>query len=427
MMTAAIAHTTLARVFLAGMNLFTGIITARALGIVGRGEQSAMTLWPALVPYLLTLGLPTALRYCVRREPERRREFFTVALLGAAAMSVVSIGIGIAFMPLWLHTYSAAVVRAAQFLMIFAPEVTLSLILTAMLEAQGAFKLANVTRIFSTVLTAAMILATAAFHAMTPFVAGLAYFVPPVFVAAWTAWHLRGSFMRLSFDPRPGFRVLGSYGLRSYGVDVLATLSAQADQVLVVGLLSASGMGAYAIALSASRVLQILHSAVVTVVFPSASGLEQWRVVSIVARAARVSTVIAAGGAIALAAALPVLIPLCYGWAYAPAVPVAQLLTLEALVGGLAYVLAQTFMATNRPGLVTAFQGVGFCIAVPLMLVLIPRFGLMGAAAALLISTCTRLGFVLASYRTILHVPLPNLVPTGDDVLRFRRALASLA
>jgi O-antigen/teichoic acid export membrane protein len=310
-------------------------------------------------------------------------------------------------------------------MMLFAPQVALTLILTAMLETQGDFKLANSTRVISTVLTLASLTVMAFMHVLTPSLTTLTYFVPPMLTSAWVAWKLRAFFARRLFDPRPGLKILGSYGLRSYGVDVLATLSQQIDQVLVVGLLSASAMGVYAIALSASRVLQLLHQAVVTVIFPNASGLAQERVVPVVARAARVSTVIATLFSAILAAALPFLIPLFYGRGYAGAIGVAQVLTLEALIGGLVYVLAQAFMASNRPGLVTAFQGLGFCVAVPCMLVLMPHFGLMGAAVALLISTCARLAFLLASFRMILHVPMPQLIPTADDLVSFRRALAA--
>jgi antigen flippase len=420
---ASIALTVLARFVLVAINLVTGIITARALNVTGRGEQVAMGLWPTLIPYLLSLGIATAVRYCIRKEPDRRSEFFTVAMIAATILSCVSIGGGLVFIPLWLHSYTAVVIQEAQLLMAFAPQVTLNLILTAMLEAQGDFKTANAMRVISTVCTLVLLAILAASGVLTPFRSALSYLVPPVLTGVWTAWRLRSFFLRKSFDPRPGLRVLGSYGLRSYGVDVLQTLSAQVDQVLVVGILNASSMGIYTVALSTSRVLQNLHAAVVTVVFPNASGLVQSRVVPMVARAARISTAIAALFAIALAGLLPILIPLFYGEMYRGAIHVAQILTLEALVGGLDYVLAQTFMASNRPGLVTAFQGIGFLIAVPAMLLLMPRFGLIGAAAALLISTTTRLSFLLASYRCVLHVPMPNLIPTADDLLSFRRAL----
>jgi O-antigen/teichoic acid export membrane protein len=369
--------------------------------------------------------MATAVRYCIRRQPERSSELFTVAMLVTTVMSLVSIGVGVVFIPHWLHAYSDAVILQAQFMMLFAPQVALTLILTAMLETQGDFKLANSTRVISMVLTLASLLVMAFAHVLTPSLTTLTYFVPPMFTSAWVAWKLRAFFARRFFDPRPGLKFLGSYGLRSYGVDVLATLSQQIDQVLVIGLLSASAMGVYAIALSASRVLQLLHQAVVTVVFPNASGLEQDRIVVVVARAARVSTVIAAVCSAALAAALPILIPLFYGRAFAGAVAVAQVLTLEALIGGLVYVLAQTFMASNRPGLVTGFQGLGVCVAVPCMLLLMPHFGLLGAAISLLISTCARLAFLLACYPLVLHVPIPQLIPTADDLVSFRRALAA--
>ena len=60
--TAATLQTALARVLILAINMGTGIITARFLGPQGRGEQAAIILWPQLLAYLMTLGLPAALR-----------------------------------------------------------------------------------------------------------------------------------------------------------------------------------------------------------------------------------------------------------------------------------------------------------------------------------------------------------------------------
>lgn len=421
---AAIAQTIATRFLLAGINVGTGIITARSLGAAGRGELAAMTLWPMLVPSILALGLPSAVRYCVRREPHRKGEFYSLSLLAAGGLSVLAFAIGVFALPAWLHQYPAGVVRDAQICMIFALQVMLNLIITAMLEALGEFKLSNLVRLISTAAIFTALGVLAMFHAMTPFAAALAYLGPPALVSGWAAWRLREHFVLPLADPRPALRVLGSYSVRSYGIDILTTLSLQVDQVLVVGFLNAGAMGVYVVALNASRVLQILSAAVVTVVFPSASGLERPRIVAMVARAARVSTLLAALAGIVLAAALPVLIPLFYGRGFSGSVPIGQLLMLESVVGGLAYVLSQAFMASGIPGQVTAFQGVGFAVALPCMLVLVPRLGIMGAAVSLLIATSTRLAFVLASFPLILHVPIPRLLPMAEDFFVFRRVLA---
>jgi O-antigen/teichoic acid export membrane protein len=419
---AAIAQTIATRFLLAAMNLAMGVITARTLGPTGRGEQSAMALWPALIPYVLTLGMPTAVRYWIKREPDRKVEFYTIAIIVAGIMSIVSIGVGVVLLPISLRTYSPGVIYAAQLMMLFAPEVMISLVLTGMLEALGDFSIANATRYIPVVLTLLALGAMAFTHTMTPERSTIAYLAPPVLTAGWISWRLRAYFSRRIPNPRRGLRVLGSYGLRSYGIDILTTLSQQIDQVLVVGLLSAESMGVYVVALSASRVLQILHSGVVTVLFPSASGLDPERVVNMVGRAARVSTIIATIGAAALATALPLLIRFFYGRQFAGSIHIAQLLTLEALIGGLISVLAQAFMALGRPGIVTLLQGLGLAVAVPCMLFLMPRLGLMGAAVSLLISTCTRLVFLAVAFPTILHVRIPNLVPTTDDFTSLRRS-----
>lgn len=421
---AAIAQTIATKFLIAGINVGTGIITVRALGATGRGEQTALALWPALLAYLLTFGLPTAVRYCIGREPHRKAEFYSVAMVLAGIASLVSFVVGIVFIPIFLRTYPHDIVVAAQIFMIFAPEVMLHLILTATLEATGQFSLANSTRYIPPMLTLAALGTLALAHAMTPVLSALCYLAPPVLTATWLSWKLRHLFVLRGFDPRPSARALGSYGIRSYGIDILTTFSAQIDQVLVIGILNASSMGVYVVALNASRVLQILHAAVVTVILPSASGLEQSRVVAVVGRATRVSTAIAAVFALALFVALPILIPFFYGPGFDEAVRVSRILTFEALAGGLAFVLAQTFMALGRPGLVTILQALGLFVAIPCMLILMPRFGLMGAAVALLISTCARLAFLFVSFPTILRLPIPNLIPTVEDFASLRRSFA---
>ena len=55
---AATLQTILTRLLILAINVGTGIITARLLGPEGRGEQAAMALWPQLLGYAMTLGLP---------------------------------------------------------------------------------------------------------------------------------------------------------------------------------------------------------------------------------------------------------------------------------------------------------------------------------------------------------------------------------
>jgi O-antigen/teichoic acid export membrane protein len=73
-------------------------------------------------------------------------------------------------------------------------------------------------------------------------------------------------------------------------------------------------------------------------------------------------------------------------------------------------------MALGRPGVITALQLTGLLLVVPLMFVLVPRFGLVGAGLSLLLSTTVRLIVLLASFPIVLKIPMPEIVPSRDDM-----------
>jgi O-antigen/teichoic acid export membrane protein len=65
---------------------------------------------------------------------------------------------------------------------------------------------------------------------------------------------------------------------------------------------------------------------------------------------------------------------------------------------------------------ITTLQVTGLLLTVPLVLVLAPRLGILGAGLALLLSTTARLIFVLVSYPLSLKIRPPRIIPTGDDI-----------
>ena len=184
----------------------------------------------------------------------------------------------------------------------------------------------------------------------------------------------------------------------------------------MIGLLSASSFGLYAVALNASRMLAVVGNSLNIVLFPKAAELEPAAAIVLVNRAARVvlAANVLAGGFFILA--MPLLIRVAFGSAYAADIRLAQILTCEVIISATVATLTQACMATNRPALVTIFQTIGLCTTFPLMIVLIPRFGLMGAAYALLLSTGIRLLLVLASYPVFLHHSVPRLIITRRDI-----------
>jgi O-antigen/teichoic acid export membrane protein len=72
---------------------------------------------------------------------------------------------------------------------------------------------------------------------------------------------------------------------------------------------------------------------------------------------------------------------------------------------------------------VTALQAVGLSLTIPLMMLLVPRFGILGAAASLLISTSVRFAFVMSSFSRFLSLPRPKVL-FGRADFRYVRSIA---
>ncbi len=420
---AAVVQTILSRILLLGINLINGVYTARHFGPGGRGVQTALGMWPNLLCFVCTLGIPFALRYHARKHQSDQNSLASAALVLSGVLGIIAMLLGIALMPFMMKQYGATNIHLAQGLMLFAPIAMVTLILTSMLEVRFDFTFANFTRYAPPFVTFAGLVTLSTVHRLTPFNATLAYLVPGVFTSLAMAVYLFGKFAFTLADFKRSTRRLVGYGVKIYGSDVLGTFGQQIDQFLVVGLLAAADLGVYTIALQASRVLNIFQTSLGTVLLPKIAGLPTHQVVTMVTRVARLTTALTAISGVALIVVMPFLLPGVYGHDFHKAVSISQILVIESVLASATGVLIQTFTATNRPGMATILQMVGLSFAVPLMLLLIPRLGLLGAALALLTSTAARLFIAVACYPLLLKVPAPKLIVTPADVRYLLMAL----
>jgi enterobacterial common antigen flippase len=413
---AATVQTVMVNVLVLGLNFGTGVITARALGPDGRGVQAAMQMWPRIMAIALTLGLPTALLYNLRRYPERGPRLFLAALLMGTGLGLLATLAGITFIPHWLTKYSPEVVRSAQWFMVFSTPILLIAAFQSVQRARQEFTAFNAIRFLLPMLTLLILALLALLNRLTPFNATLAYMLPYVPVLLWLTVRLWRTYRPTLRGLRDPFRSLTSYGIRVYGADILGQLAAgQIDRVLVVGFLNPAAMGLYVVAYSLSRTLDVFPVALAQVVLPKAASRSVEEVVALIGRGVRVSTTVAILAASLLAILGPWALQVVYGQEFLQAVHVFRLLLAEAVLSGATLVLAQAFMASNRPGITSIMQGVGLSLNLPLLAVLVPRYGLVGAGLAVLISTTVRFVFAVVNYPIVLRVRPPGLRPRWSD------------
>lgn len=400
----AVAKTIGSRLGWVAMSAATGMITARALGPAGRGALAAMIMWPVFLAGTLTFGLPSALIFCIRKgtRVERARLFSVATTLGLGIGIFASVA-AVFVLPHWLAAYGPQIVRWTQWLMAFTVVSMLMLIFRAAFEAIEKFGTSASTWLLIPLQVLTGLLLLLVTHHLNELNAALCYVLAGVPVITWMFFRLRGE---LGWDLTgfmPAARNLMSYGLRSYGVDLCGMLAQSVDQALVVGMIGAADMGRYVVALSFSRILNSVYQAAAAVLFPKCIGLSLRQSCLSTLRILAATTAVALpGAAIVWIFGAPIL-RLLYGPDYVLATLLLQLLTAEAVLSGISTVLAQPFMAMGRPGTVTVLQAATLIATIPLLFVLVPRYGTVGAGMALLSSSVLRLLLV-----TVLYLRLPT-------------------
>jgi O-antigen/teichoic acid export membrane protein len=390
------------------INIATGILTARVLNPAGRGQLAALVVAPLFFAGVTTIGLPTALIYHLRRRQDSPHSLVWAAVILSGSTGLLTAVAGWWIIPLWLKQQPAAIIAGAQLFALATPISSIMLTGRAAWESEGRFWASSTSLLMSSALTLVVLGGLWWAQALTPMTAAAAYILTGLAPLSWvlvSLWSLHRPQLR-------GFvavsRRLLEYGARSYGADLCGTLAQYTDQALVLTVLKPEAMGVYVVALSLSRVLNVLHGSIVMMLFPRLVGLDGDDVMAITARAARFSTLFSTMAGVVMAAMGPLLLRVTYGRAYVEGSLLLSILVGEAILSGLIQVLLQPLLAFNRPGVATLIQVIGLAASVPMLMTLVPIFGLEGAGLGLLLSTALRLVLLGCSYPLVLGVSIPR-------------------
>jgi O-antigen/teichoic acid export membrane protein len=411
----ALLQSVAVKVLIIFLNAATGILSARALRPAGRGELAAIILWNVLFANAFTFGIPSAITYQLRKRRDLQSEFVGVALLLSLLASMLAILIAWIGLPHWIPQYPATVIFFSRLFLFNVPLFAASLIGRAALESDGDFTTSNLSLLLSPLLTLISLGGFWAIHHLTPVNAAWTYVAGTIPSCLLVLYRVVIRFRPRLRSLRESASLLLFYGLRSYGIDLCGTMSFYVDQVLVVHLLQSDTMGAYVVALSLSRMLNAFHTAVIMVLFPKMISKSPDLIYTLTGRAVRITTFMTGSAGLFVALLGPRLITFLYGSAYRSATGIVRILLMEVLLSGVALVLSQAFMALGQPGAVTVFQVSGLLLTIPLLIGLVPRYGIHGAALAILLSTTIRLVAVMALFRPLLHIPCPRILLTKDD------------
>jgi O-antigen/teichoic acid export membrane protein len=396
-----VARTSACNVAAAAAAGIAGIVIARALGPSVRGEYAAILAWFGAVLVLGQLGQTAATTYFVARERGRAADYLATSRTLMVASGVVTLGLGVLLAPL-LSAGSGAATAGYQlmFATCLASFVGASYVFSLQASHIPRWNLARVSQPVAYLLIVAGLYLAGRLELMTALAVLSATIVAQTGFSYWLCARegLTGGRSR-----RVLARPLARYGLSQLAAAVPSLVTSRLDLLVLSLVVPSAALGQYAVAGSVTALALPVVSGVGNVSFPriasrtlSQAGLDRlqrWAVLT--------------SAAVGLALMLPVvasaawLVPLVFGPGFRDAVPLIMLLAPGGVLLASGRVSADLLKGHGRPLAVAGAQAVAAAVTVVMLAVLVPPFGVTGAAVTSTVAAGVALLMMLRALRRV--------------------------
>ena len=407
------------------LRLATQSLLAWSLLPAGRGEYAVAVLFATLAGVVLTLSVDRGAQYfsMAGRIGLSRclGAGFTVCLVGSAAAA----GGALLLMGSGFSLFDRAEPAAFRVALLLAALVPLAAVTERQLAGMREF------RAVSFLLLARP---AAALAAMLVLVRGLGLGVPgavlalaaghSVFLFAGVRELRRRAGARLELPSSSELSRILAYGFRSHAARIGEALTPRLGVLALAALAGgAEEIGWFAAASAVMMPLSLLGTTAATALIPRVAGREVKRAETVGVLVRIVCFVTAGATAVFFAVAEPV-VAVLFSEAFLPAVPLMWLMAPGIVAYAGVEVFGAWFSGVERPEAVSWATGVGLAVHVAAVVVLAPRFGAAGVAAAMSLDFLARLAFLGLRFRRTANLPLRAVwTPRRGDAAYLRSVL----
>lgn len=362
------------------LGILGSVVIARALGPEGRGVYALLLLFGTTIALTANLGLgQSAVYYYGRKKSESAKisgSLFSMAWLIGVPVAILLL----AFMP----AYGDVLLKDVPFylvaLIICLTPIALSRNYVAHLFVSVQdfrwYNAINLLDLLGRILLFLPLLALGL--GLTGAILAFTVSLIVLTVVAWTVICQR---LNIDFRWNGNFvKELTTYGVRVHLAVVLAFLTIRIDQFLIGYFLDVSQVGIYAVAFSIAEVVQSISTAVALLVFARVSSNDSESAFLITNRTLRFTGLLSVIGALGVMIATPLLIPRLFGEEFVSATSVVWLLLPGVIMQNLSQVIYSSLSGRGKPELGIYVRLATLALLILLDSVMLPRFGINGAA-----------------------------------------------
>ncbi len=407
--------------------LATQVLLARFLSVEGRGQYAIAVEFAALAIAAFQLGWPQASIFRLRNAQTPASIVNGAALWMTLGVSAVAIGLCLAFKePIRTRFMTDAPDEIFYLALLLFPVQLFGVVFAAVARGLDRFDLFNAYRFAMAAVVllglgvALLLFEPTASVALQSFlgVSVLISIALGIAVMAPTGVTLR--------VPSREFLQTLRFGAKSHLQILLANLHQRADIFLLAWLVGdAAQVAIYTIAVSVVNRIRLVPSSIAVTLFPTASGLGESEAGALTARVLRHANLWVGLSVVAIAPLSYFLVPVLFGTQYEASV--LPLLVLLPATGFLTIqmVLGRYFLSQDRQWTNTACYAFGVAVNLGANFWLIPRYGVLGAATASLVSYCAQACLILGVFVFLSKQSLGECLVVGrQDFEIYRRRLA---
>lgn len=407
------------------LRLLRNVLLARILGPSERGLFALLSTLPDLISAATSGGLNSAVGYQAAKQRDLGLLLTQVLVYGSLLAGLLTL-----LCVVLVRQFGADLAVTVQLgllawlLLLAVPMTVLKSGLLTLHNASGGVGAFNTLRLTESLAPLLLFLGLfwmwreqALEAALISWLVGIALVV---LLGLW--WLGRQHRLRLRWDRR-GQRELLAYSAKSHPDLLFQQLILRSDYLFIGALLGSTALGHYAMASAAAELLLIVPEAVTTPLMKRLlqqdAGMER-----LTPLALRLTATVMLGACLGMALIGQWLIVTLFGADYAPAYP-ALLALLPGLLG-LCYasILRLDLLGKNRPGTVSLLMGAGAALNLLLNVLLIPTWGIVGAAAASSIAYLAVTVAMLVLYCRLSGVPVAHtLIILPSDLAPLRQML----
>ena len=396
----------------------TGILTARLLGPVARGELATVMVWPPVLSNLGLMGCNWVLAREVAMHPERESDWAVVGVAVGLATALLYFLAGYFLIPLLLPSDRSYLLPVARLCMLLVPLDVFNQVLLAFEHGRMRWRRYNLLRLsfFLFYLILIGFIGVTRRAQVRWFVA--AFLASQLLTVLLRFWVQRKSLIAGKFQLADCGHLLRA-GAPFLGATISSLVALQLDTILVVSLLSVKAAGIYAVAAAFANGQSSLGEAL---------GITSFAVLSnekntgshekIITETFRQSALISCGVGLALSCLIPFVVVPLFGFEFSSAIWPGVVLALAASLTASTNILNQGLRGTGRPhaGLVSQLLGTGVMALAAFFL--LRRFGLMGMSFAVLLSACAQQIVLVAAAAKWLGISPLQFWPFGAGNVR---------